>query len=45
MIEHILIGWSLGGLSIIVLGQLFDSYTSYRTDLKLSRCKCKESEE
>lgn len=45
MIEHIMFGWSLGALSMLMMEQLWDSYTSYRNDLRLSRCKCKEESE
>ena len=45
MIEYIAWGISIGMLSMIVIDSLFDSWTSYRKDLRLSRCKCKECEE
>jgi len=42
MIQEVAFGWSLGALSIILFNQAYDMYASYRKDLKLSRCGCKE---
>jgi len=46
MIEHIIFGWSLGGLSMLLIQQAYDSYHSWRTDLRdAARCKCIRGEE
>lgn len=44
MIEHIAFGWSLGALSMILFDSAYDSWVSYRKDLRLSRCKGCEQE-
>jgi len=45
MNEFIAFGWSLGALSVIVFDSLYTSWTSYRRDLRLSRCNCGDGEE
>lgn len=46
MIQEVMFGWSLGGLSILLLQQAYDSYNSWRTDLRdAARCKCHRGEE
>jgi hypothetical protein len=46
MIEYLVFGWSLGGLSIIMIQMGYDSWTSYRMDLReAARCKCRGEEE
>ena len=42
MIEHIAFGWSLGALSMIVFDSLWDSWVSYRKDLRAAKCGCSE---
>jgi len=45
MIEYVAWGISIGMFSMVVIDYAMDSWSSYRKDLRLSRCKCKECEE
>ena len=35
-----LLGWSVGGLSMILFNQLYDSWSAYMKALRESKCKC-----
>lgn len=45
MIEHFLIGWSVGGFSMILFSMAYDSWTDYKKALRESKCKVCEGEE
>jgi hypothetical protein len=45
MIQEVAFGWSLGALSMLFIQQLWDSWDSYRKDLRLARCECKGDEQ
>ena len=40
-----LIGWSVGGFSMILIGMAHDSWYDYKKALKASKCKVCEGEE
>ena len=39
-----LIGWSVGGLSMIFFGMAYDGWHNYMKALRESKCKCKEEQ-
>lgn len=46
MIEPVFwIGWSVGGLSMIIVDMLWNTWDDYMKALKASKCKCKCKEE
>ena len=46
MIEHVMLGASIGALGMIVFDSLWDSWYQYRKELRASaRCKCKVGEQ
>jgi hypothetical protein len=45
MNEVFLLGWSVGGFSMILFGMAYDGWCNYMDALKASRCKCKEESE
>jgi hypothetical protein len=40
-----LVGWSVGGFSMIFFGMAYDGWQNYIKALREAKCKCKEGEE
>ena len=40
-----LVGWSVGGFSMILFGMAYDGWTDYKKALRESKCNCKEEQE
>ena len=45
MNEVFLLGWSVGGFSMILFGMMYDGWQNYMKALRESKCKCKGREE